>query len=59
MEKMSKEELIDKLLKITKELIIVTDMSYEEIKKNYIQTKIMLEAYKDLEKKEENNNDTN
>lgn len=55
---MTKEELIDKLLKITKELIIITDMSYEEIKKNYIQTKIMLEAYKDLAK-EENNNDTN
>lgn len=49
-----KEELIDKLLKITKELILITDISYEEIKKNYVQSKIMLEAYKDLEEKEEN-----
>lgn len=50
MEEMTKEELIEKLLNVTKELIIVMDMSYEELKKNYIQTKITLEAYKELTK---------
>ena len=54
MEEMTKEELIEKLINVTKELIIIMNMSYEEIKKNYIQTKIMLEAYKDLVKGEVN-----
>lgn len=57
MEEMTKEELIEKLLNVTKELIIIMNLSYEDIKKNYIQTKIMLDAYKDLVKEVENDKD--
>lgn len=51
---MSREEKIEKLLEMTKEIIILQkdNLTDEELDKLYIQTRIMLETYKELEGKE-------
>ena len=48
---MSKEEKIDKILEMSKELMILMldEISEEEINALYVKTKIMLEARKELE----------
>ena len=43
---MSKEQFIDEILKMSKELIILTAPSLEDLRKLYIQTKITLETLK-------------
>ena len=51
---MSREEKIEKLLEMTKEIIILQKDSItdEELDKLFIQTRILLETYKELEGKE-------
>lgn len=43
---MSREEKIDKIIEMSKEIVYLLDISDEEIDKMYIQTKIMLEILK-------------
>ena len=43
---MNKEEYIEEILKMSKELIILSEASLEDLKKLYIQTKITLETLK-------------
>lgn len=47
---MSKEEKIDKILEMTKELLIlmINELTDESLDELYIKTKIMLEARKEL-----------
>ena len=43
---MNKEEKIDKILEMSKEIILLTKVTDEEIEKLYKETKVMLEIYK-------------
>ena len=51
---MTREEKIEKLLEMTKEIIILQkdNLTDEELDKLFIQTRILLETYKELEGKE-------
>jgi len=52
---MSKEEKINKILEMSKEIILLTKVTDEEIEKLYKETKVMLEIYKKaMEVKEDN-----
>ena len=53
---MTKEEYIEEILKMSKELFILTEASLEDLKKLYIQTKIMLETLKSSLKNERSDN---
>lgn len=48
---MSKEEKIDKILEMSKELMILKldSISNEDLDKLYIETKLVLETFKELE----------
>lgn len=48
---MSKEEKIDKILEMTKEIMIlmINELKEESLNELYVNTKIMLEARKELE----------
>ena len=50
---MTKEEYIEEILKMSKELFILTEASLEDLEKLYIQTKIVLETFKSTLKDEE------
>lgn len=50
---MSKEEKIDNILKMTKEIMILSETSEDEIDKLYYQTKVMLKAVKDVLEEED------
>lgn len=50
---MSKEEKLDKILKMTKEIIILSETSEDDIDKLYYQTKVMLKAVKGVLEDEE------
>ena len=50
---MSKEEKIDNILKMTKEIMILSETSEDEIDKLYYQTKVMLKAIKGVLEEEE------
>lgn len=45
---MSKEEMIDKIFEMSKEIILLSNASLEDIKSLYVQTKMMLETYKEV-----------
>ena len=53
---MNKEEKIDKILEMTKELMIlmINELKDESLDELYFNTKIMLEARKELKGSEEN-----
>ena len=50
---MSKEEKINKILEMTKELLhlMINELKEEELDKMYVYTKLMLEARKELERR--------
>lgn len=50
---MSKEEKIDNILKMTKEIMILSETSEDDIDKLYYQTKVMLKAVKGVLEDEE------
>lgn len=43
---MNREEKINKILEMSKEIILLTEVKDEEIEKLYKETKLMLEIYK-------------
>ena len=46
--KMTKEEKIDKILEMTKEICSLNDINEKELDDLYIQTKLILQALKEL-----------
>lgn len=50
---MTKEEYIEEILKMSKEMLILTEASLDDLKKLYIQTKIVLDTFKSTLKDEE------
>lgn len=45
---MNKEEMINKICEMTKEIMIISNASLEVIKSLYVETKLMLETYKEV-----------